>query len=159
MLHEHLTAADPVVAEHRGRIVKTTGDGVLIEFPSVVGAVQCAVALQKLMAASSNGKSGSLSLPAHHPALRDGDQLPVDPLAPLAAAAATGAVVPALDPVAPVASEGAASPPMPSGGLRGRGPSKPDRPNPNEELTARLAPDQGFGNTRTNRRIPYDHGH
>jgi adenylate cyclase len=37
---------DPKVAEHKGRIVKTTGDGILIEFPSVVEAVACAVALQ-----------------------------------------------------------------------------------------------------------------
>jgi adenylate cyclase len=47
-LREHLTAADPLVAEHGGRIVKTTGDGVLIEFGSVVGAVECALALQRL---------------------------------------------------------------------------------------------------------------
>jgi hypothetical protein len=37
-------------AEHRGRIVKTTGDGVLIEFPSVVDAVRCAVEIQLGMA-------------------------------------------------------------------------------------------------------------
>jgi adenylate cyclase len=49
-LREHRVAADPVVAEHGGRIVKTTGDGVLIEFASVVGAVECALALQKLAA-------------------------------------------------------------------------------------------------------------
>jgi adenylate cyclase len=55
MLREHRAAADPLVAEHDGRIVKTTGDGVLIEFPSVVGAVQCAVALQKLMAERNAG--------------------------------------------------------------------------------------------------------
>ena len=41
---------DPKIAEHRGRIVKTTGDGVLIEFSSVVGAVRCAVAVQQQMA-------------------------------------------------------------------------------------------------------------
>jgi adenylate cyclase len=35
---------DPAVADHKGRIVKTTGDGILIELPSVVGAVACAVA-------------------------------------------------------------------------------------------------------------------
>jgi adenylate cyclase len=40
---------DPKVAEHRGRIVKTTGDGILIEFPSVVEAVACAVAVQRGM--------------------------------------------------------------------------------------------------------------
>jgi TolB-like protein/class 3 adenylate cyclase len=48
-LREHRAAADPLIAEQGGRIVKTTGDGVLIEFGSVVGAVQCAIALQRLM--------------------------------------------------------------------------------------------------------------
>jgi adenylate cyclase len=37
---------DPQIAEHKGRIVKTTGDGILIEFQSVVEAVACAVAVQ-----------------------------------------------------------------------------------------------------------------
>src|ERR1700745_2535048 len=41
---------DPKISEHRGRIVKTTGDGLLIEFPSVVEAVSCAVAVQRGMA-------------------------------------------------------------------------------------------------------------
>src|SRR4051794_7948070 len=41
---------DPRIAEHRGRIVKTTGDGLLIEFPSVVGAVRCAVEVQRSIA-------------------------------------------------------------------------------------------------------------
>src|SRR6516162_1778018 len=38
-LREHHAAADPLVTQHGGRIVETTGDGVLIEFGSVVGAV------------------------------------------------------------------------------------------------------------------------
>jgi TolB-like protein/class 3 adenylate cyclase/Flp pilus assembly protein TadD len=40
---------DPKVSEHRGRIVKTTGDGMLVEFPSVVDAVRCAVEIQRSM--------------------------------------------------------------------------------------------------------------
>jgi adenylate cyclase len=40
---------DPKIKEHRGHIVKTTGDGILIEFPSVVEAVRCAVAVQQGM--------------------------------------------------------------------------------------------------------------
>jgi TolB-like protein len=41
--------SDPRIGEHRGRIVKTTGDGLLAEFPSVVDAVRCAVELQREM--------------------------------------------------------------------------------------------------------------
>src|SRR4029077_18283600 len=40
---------DPKIAEHRGRIVKTTGDGLLAEFASVVDAVRCAVEVQREM--------------------------------------------------------------------------------------------------------------
>src|SRR5215469_15759480 len=54
-LREHRSVADPLVAEHSGRIVKTTGDGVLIEFGSVVGAVECALALQRLAAERNGG--------------------------------------------------------------------------------------------------------
>jgi adenylate cyclase len=38
---------DPKMEEHRGRVVKTTGDGILIEFPSVVDGVRCAVEMQR----------------------------------------------------------------------------------------------------------------
>jgi adenylate cyclase len=41
---------DPAIAEHAGRIVKTTGDGLLVEFASVVDAVKCAVDIQRGMA-------------------------------------------------------------------------------------------------------------
>src|SRR6516164_3094263 len=40
---------DPAIADHQGRIVKTTGDGILIEFPSVVEGVACALAIQRGM--------------------------------------------------------------------------------------------------------------
>jgi adenylate cyclase len=52
-LREHRIEADPLIAQHGGRVVKTTGDGVLIEFGSVVGAVECALALQHLAAERS----------------------------------------------------------------------------------------------------------
>lgn len=41
---------DPTIARHQGRIVKLTGDGLLVEFASVVQAVQCAIAIQRAMA-------------------------------------------------------------------------------------------------------------
>ncbi|WP_245310948.1 adenylate/guanylate cyclase domain-containing protein [Bradyrhizobium valentinum] len=44
------TVFDPKIAEHRGRIVKNTGDGALVEFASVVDAVRCAVEVQRRMA-------------------------------------------------------------------------------------------------------------
>src|SRR6516225_1110459 len=52
--HERLKAhlaqlVDPKIAEHRGRIVKNTGDGLLAEFSSVVDAVRCAVEVQRGM--------------------------------------------------------------------------------------------------------------
>src|ERR1700739_3804624 len=50
--HERLQAhlaelVNPKIAEHRGRIVKNTGDGLLAEFQSVVDAVRCAVEVQR----------------------------------------------------------------------------------------------------------------
>src|SRR6516162_8640841 len=54
-LREHRKVADALVAKHGGRIVKTTGDGVLLEFPSVVDAVECAVAVQAVMAERNQG--------------------------------------------------------------------------------------------------------
>ena len=54
-VREHRDAARPIVAGLGGRIVKTTGDGLLLEFPSVVAAVECAIAIQKLMAERNAG--------------------------------------------------------------------------------------------------------
>src|SRR5207248_9193464 len=44
------TLFDPKITDHRGRIVKNTGDGALVEFASVVDAVRCAVEVQRGMA-------------------------------------------------------------------------------------------------------------
>src|SRR6516162_7324368 len=54
-LREHRAVTDALVAKHGGRIVKTTGDGVLLEFPSVVDAVECAVAVQAVMSERNEG--------------------------------------------------------------------------------------------------------
>jgi class 3 adenylate cyclase len=56
-LREHRKVTDALVAKHGGRLVKTTGDGVLLEFPSVVDAVECAVAVQAVMAQRNEGIS------------------------------------------------------------------------------------------------------
>lgn len=57
-LKAHLReVVDPAVAGHNGRIVKTTGDGMLVEFASAVDAVICAVAVQEKMA----GRNGSFT--------------------------------------------------------------------------------------------------
>ena len=54
-LREHRKVIDALVAKHGGRLVKSTGDGVLLEFPSVVDAVECAVAVQEVMAQRNEG--------------------------------------------------------------------------------------------------------
>src|SRR6201990_1441376 len=54
-LREHRKVTDALVTKHGGRLVKSTGDGVLLEFPSVVDAVECAVAVQAVMAKRNEG--------------------------------------------------------------------------------------------------------
>jgi len=46
----HRSAIYPVILNHGGRVVKNTGDGFLLEFPSIVGAIESAIAMQALMA-------------------------------------------------------------------------------------------------------------
>jgi len=49
------TVVDPGIATHRGRIVKTTGDGMLVEFASAVDAARCSVEIQREMAQQNTG--------------------------------------------------------------------------------------------------------
>jgi adenylate cyclase len=46
----HRSAVYPIILNHGGRVVKNTGDGFLLEFPSIVGAIESAIAMQALMA-------------------------------------------------------------------------------------------------------------
>ena len=46
---------DPKIAAHHGRLVKTTGDGLLVEFGSVVDALRCATEVQQVMARRNSG--------------------------------------------------------------------------------------------------------
>jgi adenylate cyclase len=50
---------DPAIAAHRGRVVKRTGDGAIVEFRSVVDAVRCAMDLQTRLAAAPGGDRGA----------------------------------------------------------------------------------------------------
>jgi TolB-like protein len=61
-LREHRKVTDALVVKHGGRLVKTTGDGVLLEFPSVVDAVECAVAVQAVMAERNQGAPEDLRM-------------------------------------------------------------------------------------------------
>jgi TolB-like protein/class 3 adenylate cyclase/Tfp pilus assembly protein PilF len=53
LVRERREAAQPMIAAHGGRLFKTMGDGLFVEFPSVVAAVECALAMQRQMAASN----------------------------------------------------------------------------------------------------------
>jgi class 3 adenylate cyclase len=54
-VRDHREAAAPIVRAFGGRLVKTMGDGVLLEFPSVVAAVECAIRMQQQMAERNEG--------------------------------------------------------------------------------------------------------
>jgi adenylate cyclase len=50
----HRSSIYPIILNHGGRVVKNTGDGFLLEFPSIVGAIEAAIAVQTLMAERNN---------------------------------------------------------------------------------------------------------
>jgi TolB-like protein/class 3 adenylate cyclase/cytochrome c-type biogenesis protein CcmH/NrfG len=54
-LKAHQSVVLPLIGRHGGRIIDTAGDGIMAEFPSVIGATECAVELQTVMAARNEG--------------------------------------------------------------------------------------------------------
>ena len=69
---------DPKIAEHGGRLVKTTGDGLLVEFASVVDAVGCAIELQTAMVERNvdvpeDRYAGDLGRNAREPVVEDAE--------------------------------------------------------------------------------------
>jgi TolB-like protein/class 3 adenylate cyclase/Tfp pilus assembly protein PilF len=55
LVRERRETVQPIIAAHSGRLFKTMGDGMFVEFPSVVAAVECALAMQRQMAAGNEG--------------------------------------------------------------------------------------------------------
>jgi TolB-like protein/class 3 adenylate cyclase/cytochrome c-type biogenesis protein CcmH/NrfG len=62
LVERRKTILEPLLAQHRGRIVKLMGDGALVEFASAVDAVQCAVELQKRMAEADAGSGANRAI-------------------------------------------------------------------------------------------------
>ncbi|MXN66565.1 guanylyl cyclase [Stappia sp. GBMRC 2046] len=60
--HHRETIFDPAVAAHNGRVVKLMGDGTLVEFSSVVDAVNCALAIQRAIKAEEGAEGGRITL-------------------------------------------------------------------------------------------------
>ncbi|HSE04955.1 MAG TPA: adenylate/guanylate cyclase domain-containing protein [Methylomirabilota bacterium] len=58
-LKAHQSVILPLIGRHGGRIIDTAGDGILAEFPSVIGATECAVEIQSLMAERNEGVAAS----------------------------------------------------------------------------------------------------
>jgi class 3 adenylate cyclase len=58
-LKGHQSVVFPLIGRYGGRIIDTAGDGILAEFPSVIGAVECAVEFQTAMAARTEVDPGA----------------------------------------------------------------------------------------------------
>ena len=59
LVRERRETVLPIIAAHSGRLFKTMGDGMFVEFPSVVAAVECALAMQRQMAAGNESALGA----------------------------------------------------------------------------------------------------
>jgi DNA-binding NarL/FixJ family response regulator/class 3 adenylate cyclase len=119
---EHFTALRGAVAEHGGREVRSTGDGLMITFPSAVAAVRCAVDMQHATTGAPGGLALRVGLDAGEP-LPEGDDLygtPVIVANRLCNAAGTGEIL-ASEVVCQIAGPRVAELIQPVGALRLRG--------------------------------------
>jgi len=118
---EHFAALRVAVAEHGGREVKSTGDGLMVVFGSAVAAVRCAVDMQRVTAGATSGLGLRVGLDAGEP-IADGDDLygtPVIVASRLCDMAATGEIL-ASDVVRQIAGNRVAGLMQPAGALKVR---------------------------------------
>jgi DNA-binding NarL/FixJ family response regulator/class 3 adenylate cyclase len=116
---DHFDALRQAIAEHGGREVKSTGDGLMVAFASAVAAVRCAVDMQRLATAAESGLPIRVGLDAGEP-LPDGDDLygkPVIIASRLCETAAGGEIL-ASDVVRQIAGPRLAELMEPAGALR-----------------------------------------
>jgi DNA-binding NarL/FixJ family response regulator len=119
---EHFAALRDAASEHNGRVVKSTGDGLMIAFSSAVSAVRCAVNMQRAMTAARGGLELRVGLHAGEP-LADGDDLYGTPVivASRLCDRAEGGEILASDVVRQIAGSRTAELMQPAGALRLKG--------------------------------------
>jgi DNA-binding NarL/FixJ family response regulator/class 3 adenylate cyclase len=119
---EHFATLRAAVAEHGGREVKSTGDGLMVAFASAVGALRCAVAMQRATTGAAEGLAVRVGLDAGEP-LRDGEDLygtPVIVASRLCDAAESGEIL-ATEVVCRIAGPRLREAVQPAGALKLRG--------------------------------------
>src|SRR4051794_9176881 len=126
MRREHFTALRGAIADHGGREVKSTGDGLMVAFSSAVGAVRCAIAMQQATTGAPAGPQVRIGLDAGEP-VADGEDLygtPVIVASRLCDAADAGEIL-ASDLVRQVAGRRGDEVMRPAGSMRLRGLADP----------------------------------
>jgi DNA-binding NarL/FixJ family response regulator/class 3 adenylate cyclase len=119
---QHFATLRTAVAEHGGREVKSTGDGLMVAFASAVGALRCAVAMQRATTGAAEGLAVRVGLDAGEP-LRDGEDLygtPVIVASRLCDAAESGEIL-ATEVVCRIAGPRLTESVQPAGALKLRG--------------------------------------
>ncbi|MEA2292885.1 MAG: hypothetical protein QOE86_524 [Solirubrobacteraceae bacterium] len=123
---EHFVALRTAIADHGGREVKSTGDGLMVAFPSAVSAVRCAIAMQEATTGAAAGPELRVGLDAGEP-LAEGDDLygtPVNVASRLCDAADAGEIL-ASDVVRQVAGPRVEALMQPAGAVRLKGLAAP----------------------------------